>query len=141
MNKILLLILSVTLLLPSSPSFSIDNYWQGVALAIGFGAAFISLIVLYWVMRSASLKLPMGLFFTGTAILLYGLAIMFAGRGILELQAAKWISITPVGSVPNISWLGLFPTVESMGAQVLLIAPLPLAFWALSRQRKKMVRA
>jgi high-affinity iron transporter len=110
---------------------------QETAILGGFVVAFVALIALYWVMRSASLKLPMGLFFTATAILLYYLSVLFAGKGILELQEAQWISITPVDGVPSISWLGLFPTVESLSAQALLLAPLPVAWWWWARKRRQ----
>ena len=104
-----------------------DN--QGTAILGGFVAALTALGGVYYVMRTASLKLPLGLFFTVTAILLYYLSITFAGKGILELQEARWISITPLNGVPSIFWLGIFPTVESLAAQAVLIAPIPLAWW------------
>ena len=114
------------------------NQAQGSAIIGGFAVALLALGAIYWLMRSASLKLPLGLFFTATAILLYYLSVQFAGRGVLELQGAQWVSFTPVAGVPSISWLGLFPTVESLAAQALLLAPLPFAWW-LARKYKKAV--
>lgn len=106
------------------------------AIGLGFLFASIALIGLYWVMKTASLRLPIGLFFTLTAILLYYLAVTFAGNGILELQEAKWVSITPVEWLPRITWLGLHPTIESVSAQILLLIPLPFAIYWWAKQRK-----
>jgi len=106
-------------------------------IAFGFGLGLGALVVLYFLMRSASFRLPIGLFFTLTACLLYYLAVSFAGNGVLELQEASWISITPISGIPTVTWLGLYPTQETIVAQILLLAPLPVAIsrWLLGRRK------
>ncbi len=107
-------------------------------IILGFCLGLAVLVAIYWVMRSASFRLPIGLFFTLTAGLLYYLSISFAGGGVLELQEAGWLSITPVTGVPTITWLGLYPTQESIFAQLLLLIPLPIAIsWWLRNRRKQ----
>lgn len=108
---------------------------QGAAIAAGFAAAVVILAVIYWIMRRASMKLPLGPFFAGTAVLLYALAVMFAGNGMLELQEARLISATPIAGLPAIPAIGLFPTMESVAAQALLLAALipVLGSWAFKR--------
>lgn len=49
------------------------------------------------------------------------LSAIFVGKAALELQVAGFISAAAVSYVPFISWLGLFPTVESVGLQLLFI--------------------
>jgi high-affinity iron transporter len=66
-------------------------------------------------------KIPMRTFFAATSLLLYYMAFGFAGRGIRELQEGNVVSITPLPHVPDISWLGLFPTVETVALQSLLL--------------------
>lgn len=114
---------------------------QGVALAVGFIGATIALFVIYWLMRTASLQLPIGLFFAVTAGLLYYLAVTFAGNGIAELQEAGWVDITPVNWLPRISWIGLHPTLETFTAQIVFLVPLPfgLAWWF--KQRRQVIIA
>lgn len=115
---------------------------QQMALALGIAGASVALLALYWVMRSASLRLPIGPFFAITAGLLYYLAISFAGNGILELQEAGWIDITPVEWLPRITWLGLHPTIETATAQLLLLAPLPFALvWWMRQRRQAQLKA
>jgi high-affinity iron transporter len=110
---------------------------QTGAIAAGFAAAAIGLVVVYWLIRRASMTLPLAPFFAGTAILLYALAVVFAGGGVLELQGARLVSATPLAGIPSIPTLGLFPTVESVAAQALLLAALVpvLAARALKRRR------
>jgi len=108
------------------------------AIAIGFLLALLGLGSIYWLMRTASFRLPIGLFFTLTAGLLYYLAISFAGSGVLELQAANWVGITPLDWVPRIPWLGLYPSMETVTAQLVLLLPLPFALglWAWQRRQQ-----
>ena len=108
------------------------------AIAIGFVLALLGLGSVYWLMRTASFRMPIGLFFTLTAGLLYYLAISFAGNGMLELQTANWVGITPLDWVPRISWLGLYPSMETILAQLVLLLPLPVALgrWAWHRRHR-----
>jgi len=102
----------------------------------GFIAAALMLVVVYYLIRHASMRLPLGLFFTGTAGLLYVLVVIFTGKGILELQEAGWIGITPVEGLPTITWLGVFPTMESAAAQVLILLPAVVGLlWVFFRRR------
>jgi len=107
-------------------------------IILGFFLGLAVLAVLYFLMRSASFRLPIGLFFGLTAGLLYYLAISFAGGGVLELQEAGWLSITPVAGVPTITWLGLYPSQETLLTQAVLVIPLLIAliFW-LPKLRKQ----
>ncbi|MCW9022100.1 MAG: iron permease, partial [Sedimenticola sp.] len=111
-----------------------DQWWP---LLAGFGLALGGLILLFRLMQAASFRMPIGLFFSITAGLLYYLSITFAGNGILELQGAGWVGTTPIEGIGRISWLGIYPTLESLGAQLLLVIPLPLViFWWWSKRRR-----
>jgi high-affinity iron transporter len=114
-----------------------DSQWQ--PLIVGFGLATVSLLLLYKAMQAASFKLPLGLFFSVTAALLYYLAVSFAGNGVLELQEAGWVGITPIEGGLTITWLGLYPSMESVAAQLLLVIPLPFALlWWWSKRRQQL---
>jgi hypothetical protein len=52
---------------------------------------------------------------------LYAMAIVFAGRGVAELQEAGLVSLTPVEWAPRIETLGVFPTVESLALQAVFV--------------------
>ncbi|MBC7907430.1 MAG: FTR1 family protein, partial [Rhodospirillaceae bacterium] len=110
---------------------------QAMPIAAGFVVAAIALVAVYWAINKASMKLPLKPFFTGTAILLYVLAIVFAGQAMLELQGARWVGATPLEGFPNLPALGLFPTAESVAAQLVLLATLVpvIGLWAVKRMR------
>ncbi|MEW5726502.1 MAG: FTR1 family protein [Pseudomonadota bacterium] len=118
-------------------ALAVSSPGQTPAIAAGFAAAAAALGALYVAMRVLSLRLPLGLFFSGTAALLFVLAVSFAGKGILELQEGRLLSITPVDGLPSLAWLGVFPTVEGLAAQALLVVPMMAAVaWLRARKRR-----
>lgn len=104
------------------------------AIASGFGLALIGLLVIYVMIFQLSVRLPLKQFFTGTAGLLFALSVIFAGKATLELQVSGWMSNTWLEGFPTISWLGVFPSVESLLTQGLMIL-LPIIGWLITRKR------
>ncbi|MDT0498537.1 cytochrome c/FTR1 family iron permease [Algiphilus sp. W345] len=78
------------------------------------------LAVLAWVMLRASTQLPIGRFFSASSALIAILAFVLAGKGVAGLQEAGLMSVTPVAG-PRMVWLGLFPTLESYVAQLIVV--------------------
>lgn len=89
-------------------------------VASGFITGAASLILVYVAIRYLSIRVPIGPFFGITSTLLYYLAFSFAGKGMLEIQEAGWISSTPV-NFPAIHFLGIYPTLEGMALQGFLL--------------------
>ena len=107
------------------------------AIWVGMLLATLALGGVYMVVRLASIRLPIGLFFGATAILLFLMAFVFTGQGILELQVSSLIPTTRLEGWPMISWLGVFPTRETMAGQVAVVALLPLGWAILLLKRRK----
>jgi high-affinity iron transporter len=72
-------------------------------------------------------KIPLRLFFGVSSALLYLLAFVFAGEGIKDLQAVGWIRETPLAWAPQIIILGIYPTLETLLAQSILLLALVVA--------------
>ncbi len=64
----------------------------------GFIAGLAVLVVLTFAILKLGLKVPLKYFFGVTGTFLYIIAFIFAGNGIKELQAAGWVSTTPLVS-------------------------------------------
>lgn len=103
----------------------------------GFGVGTAGLVLLFHLLRSGAARIPIRAFFTVTSLLLYYLALAFAGKAIRELQESGLIGITPATWVPTSELLGLYPTWESVGLQLLLVgaAAFALAYLYLIRGR------
>ncbi len=87
----------------------------------GLGIGVLILTGLFLAFRYGAVKIPLAPFFAVTSTLLYYLAFTFAGKGILELQEAGWVSTTPIKAVPIIGFLGIYPSLEGISVQLFLI--------------------
>ncbi|NNJ97069.1 MAG: c-type cytochrome [Gammaproteobacteria bacterium] len=90
------------------------------AFLLGIGAALALLVVLSLLIYKAGIKLPIKQFFQINAILLFLLAVIFTGQGIAALQEAGIVS-TSMLNFPRIEVLGVYPTAQSLGLQLLVL--------------------
>ncbi|MDO8432864.1 MAG: FTR1 family protein [Candidatus Binatus sp.] len=91
------------------------------AITAGMIAAAIALAGAFVIVRRAADRIPLGIIFKATSILLYAMAVIFVGQGVASLQEASVVPATFVDYAPTVAMLGLFPTVQTLAAQALLI--------------------
>ena len=60
------------------------------------------------------------LFFAVNSVLLYLLAVVFAGKGVAALQEAGKLPVSSV-NFPTVDVLGIYPTLQTLGLQALLV--------------------
>jgi len=99
----------------------------------GLGTGVVALVVLTFVILRLERRLPMRLFFSVNAAILLVLAVSFIGHGLAALQEAGWLGIHPL-PLPRWELVGLYPTVETVGAQLLTLA---LIVWVYRRQNRQ----
>jgi high-affinity iron transporter len=108
---------------------------NGGTILAGALTAVVLLAAIAWAMLRLSRTLPIGQFFRYSAILIAVLAVVLIGKGVGAFQEAGSISLTALPGIPRISALGLFPTMESVGAQLAMLAALAVGFRAAARPR------
>ena len=69
---------------------------------------------------------------------MYVMAFVFAGKSVLELIEGKLFEPTLINGVPEITWLGIYPYVETLVPQGILIIAAVLALAVMKYQSKKM---
>ena len=106
-------------------------------LLAGFVSGAILLAICYFIMRYSVVKLPLKPFFMFTGSFMYVMAFVFAGKSVLELIEGKLFEPTLVAGVPEISWLGVYPYVETLVPQAILILAAIFAFFVMKYQSKK----
>lgn len=99
----------------------------------GFIIGVLLVAVVVWFIFELGLKIPLRLFFGFSSALLYLLAFVFIGDGIKDLQAAGWFSETLLRQAPQVPILGIYPTVETLLAQGIMVLALIAALFWLSR--------
>lgn len=91
------------------------------AVTAGIVTGAVALAVTFAVLRRLTYMIPIRPVFSITSVLLYALAVIFAGQGIASFQESGVISATFVSHVPTLPMIGLFPTVQTIAAQALLL--------------------
>jgi high-affinity iron transporter len=104
----------------------------------GFGTGVLVLAVLAWVIMRYSARLPLRQFFSFTGILMFVLAVVFAGKGVAALQEAGYIPVSPV-SVPRIDLLGIYPNLQGLLLQLALLLLALFLWYGMPRKRNQPV--
>ena len=99
-------------------------------VSMGLLAGSATLAVIFTLFWRFGLRIPLRPFFAVTSALLYYMALVFAGSGIKELQEANVLPRTMIPGFPHVDLIGLYPTVETLIAQGVLIVLLLFALWS-----------
>lgn len=84
----------------------------------GFVAAAAVLVVIFLLIRFASVRIPIRPFFAGTSALMCILVVIFAGGGVHALIEGDALAGAYIQGLPTNDWLGFYPYVETISAQV-----------------------
>lgn len=96
-------------------------------ILIGMVVGSLLLAVVYVAINRFGVRLPLKPFFTVTSAFLYYMAFVFAGKAVAELQESGLLDTTFISGAPRIPAMGIYPTVESLVAQGLLLVMAALA--------------
>ncbi len=107
-----------------------------VMVAMGFVVGLGLLGLVHLGLKQVGIKIPMAQFFLVTGGLLYFMAFIFAGKGVFELQEAGVVALTPVAWAPRMPALGIYPSLETLLAQGVLVALLLYATAVTLRRRR-----
>jgi high-affinity iron transporter len=100
--------------------------WQQIdagseqSFLMGIAAAIVLLIVVAFLIYRVGVRLPIRQFFQINAVLLFALAVIFSGQGIARLQEVGMVNSTYF-NFPHIEMLGIYPTVQTLGLQLLVL--------------------
>ncbi|MHB1223347.1 MAG: FTR1 family protein [Gemmatimonadaceae bacterium] len=90
-----------------------------IVLGIVVGAAILALI--FTLFYRYGVRIPLRPFFAVTSVLLYYMAFVFMGKGIRELQEVNAFPMTVLRGFPHVDAMGIYPTLETLLGQLLLV--------------------
>jgi high-affinity iron transporter len=93
----------------------------GLPIALGIIVGFAALAVVFTLFYRYGVRIPLRPFFAVTSALLYYMAFVFMGKGIRELQEGNVMPITVLPGWPHVEAMGIYPSVETLLAQLLLL--------------------
>lgn len=99
----------------------------------------VALALVYYAIHRWGVRIPLKPFFAITSAFLYYMAFVFAGKGIAELQEGGGIGTTVLPWAPRWPALGIYPTIESLTLQGLLILLLIVGLvWTFAIQPRRL---
>jgi high-affinity iron transporter len=110
-----------------------------MAVAAGFGIGSALLAAIYLAMRYGAVKLPIRPFFLFTGALMYYMSFVFAGKGVMELIEGKLFSPSLVPWMPTLSFMGVYPYVQTLLPQLLIVLAAMAGLAVVTRQRGSQV--
>ncbi len=127
-----LALVSVAFLAVYREGFETMLFYKALFVAAGAGAGVMPvvggivagslvLVVAYLAINRFGVRLPLKPFFGVTSAFLYYMAFVFAGKGIAELQEGGLVGTTIVPWAPRVPALGIYPTLESLALQGVLL--------------------
>lgn len=108
---------------------------EKTALMLGIAASFVLIFLLANLLLKWSVKLPIRKLFAFSSIVMVILAIVLTGKGIRALQIAGKIQITPLNIPLDLSLLGIYPSLETLLSQAILLAFIAL-LWSYEKKQR-----
>ena len=97
-----------------------------------------ALAALGWFVFRYSMRLPLRQFFSATGILMFVLALIFAGKGVTALQEAGYRPVSPV-AFPRIDPLGIYPNMQGLLLQLGLLLLALFLWYGMPRKRNTVI--
>ena len=91
-------------------------------IVLGIVVGFAGLAVIFTLFYRFGVRIPLRPFFSVTSVLLYYMAFVFMGKGVKELQEGNAVPISVIRGFPTVEALGLYPTWQTVLAQLVLLA-------------------
>jgi len=107
---------------------AIWNQGHTGAMTAGILVALAGLGAIAWSMFRWGKKLPIGKFFSYSSMLLGAIAVILTGKGISALQEAGLVPLTFLDQFPRLELLGIYPTLEGLAGQTLMVFLLAIGF-------------
>lgn len=104
-------------------------------ISAGFVIGCIMLAGIYIIMKFGAVRLPIRPFFLGTGALLYYMAFVFTGKGMMELIEGKVFEPSVVSWMPSVSFIGVYPYWQTVIPQLFLVAAALAALGIMMKQR------
>lgn len=105
------------------------------AAAAGFAVGCALLAGVYLAMRYGVARLPIKPFFLFTGALMYYMAFVFAGQGMMELIEGKVFEGSLLPWAPRLPLIGLYPYVQSMVPQFVIVLAAIVGLVLMARRR------
>lgn len=116
------------------PNITMQNFWLGIGMAL------VLLAVVAFVLLKTSVRLPIPKLFQALTWVIYFLGFKILGVSLHALQLTQHLGMTHV-NLPAIEWLGFYPTVQTITAQIAYIIAIVLLQAYMRRADRQVTQA
>ncbi|MES2318856.1 MAG: cytochrome c/FTR1 family iron permease [Pseudomonadota bacterium] len=113
---------------------------NGGYMLAGLGAGIVLLCGMAFLLLRSAARLPISQFFAVSSALVAILAVILMGKGVAALQKVGYLALSPV-SIPRIDVLGIYPSLQTLSAQLMIVAIIVATGVHNMRSRKKVALA
>jgi high-affinity iron transporter len=104
-------------------------------ITLGLASGGVALVAAYVAIEKFGIRIPLRPFFAVTGATLLLMAFAFAGTGVKELQEGGYLASTLVRGAPRSEFFGIYPTVQTLAVQgLIVVAVLAAGVWWLARR-------
>ena len=114
-------------------ALSLEGKGGAKALAGGVAFSLALIILLTALLLKFSVRIPIRKLFMLSSALMISLAVVLTGKGVHSLQEMGWVPTTSFPSAFRSDLLGLYPTMETLLAQVLVVL-IALLLWMIGKR-------
>jgi high-affinity iron transporter len=108
---------------------------NGLYLLTGLATGIVILAAIAVIMLRTTARLPIARFFAASSALVAVLAVVLIGKGVAALQEAGMVDVTPF-SAPRIDLLGVYPSQQTLIAQIVVMLVIASGFALNIRSQK-----
>ena len=106
-------------------------------ITLGFALGAVTLVAAYVGIEKFGIRIPLRPFFAVTGATLLLMSFVFAGTGVKELQEGGYVPSTLVRGAPRRAFFGVYPTLQTLAVQGLIVAAVIAAgVWWLAHRRE-----
>lgn len=98
------------------------------AIGLGVLVAFIAVLILSWIFLKYTAKLPIVKLFKFSSIVIAILSIILVGKGVHAIQETGVFSITAFPVHLRIDFLGIYPTMETLISQIVVLVVIVILY-------------
>ena len=111
-------------------ALALDSPGRAGAIAAGVATGGVILAALVFGMQQLGRRLNPRPVMVASGVLLTALAISLVGQGVRALQEGGYVPLTPIGNASGgLPTLGLYPTIEGIGTQLVVLALVLFPVW------------
>ena len=111
---------------------------NGSAIGLGVLVAALFIFIFAVLFLKYSKMIPVNKLFKYSSFIVVLLAVVLTGKGVHSLQESGWVSVTNFPGMIHADWAGIYPTIETILGQLVVLIIIFIAYFFSKRKAEKL---